>query len=453
MELLNNCAFTAIWSIPVLLLIIFVGVYLTVRSRMAQFRLLPAATRHLVHSFQVNSVSDDGISGYRALCTALAATVGTGNIAGVAGAIAIGGPGVIFWMWICGLLGMILKFAEVTLSIHFRQKDPAGNYIGGPMYMILNGLQPQLHFLAYIYCYLGIVAALGVGNAAQINAVVDGFRNIGNSMGLYLGTGCAFLIGTAIVIILVPVFKQGAVGVGRLAEKLVPVASIVYIAIAIVVITIRGNQLPNAFRSIIRGAFTPSAVTGGMITSSLVSLRVGVSRGIFTNEAGMGTASVAHASSNVKHPVEQGLMGIMEVFLDTVVICTLTALVILTSEMSIPYGNDPGVTLTMNAFASVLGNWSRLLLTVLSCIFAFATILGWGLYGMRFCQFLFGLTSWKYFLVAQSLAVILGSMLGTSTIWGLSEFVNGLMTIPNLIAVFMLSGNFLKLLKEKAYSH
>ena len=140
-------------------------------------------------------------------------------------------------------------------------------------------------------------------------------------------------------------------------------------------------------------------------------------------------------------------------FLDTVVICTLTALVILTSEMSIPYGNDPGVTLTMNAFASVLGNWSRLLLTVLSCIFAFATILGWGLYGMRFCQFLFGLTSWKYFLVAQSLAVILGSMLGTSTIWGLSEFVNGLMTIPNLIAVFLLSGNFLKLLKEKAYSH
>lgn len=452
MDVLNNYVFTTIWSIPVLLLIIFLGVYLTVRSQLAQLRLLPSAACHLVHSFRVNCVPDDGISGYRALCTALAATVGTGNIAGVAGAIAIGGPGVIFWMWICGLLGMILKFAEVTLSIHFRQKDPAGNYIGGPMYIIINGLPPQFHFLAYIYCFLGIVAALGVGNAAQINAVVDGFRNIGNSMGLYLGTDCAFLIGIAIVMILVPVFKQGAVGVGRLAEKLVPVASIVYIAIAIVVITIRGNQLPNAFRSIIQGAFTPSAVTSGMITSSLISLRVGVSRGIFTNEAGMGTASVAHASSKVNHPVEQGLMGIMEVFLDTVVICTLTALVILTSEVPIPYGNDPGVTLTMNAFASVLGNWSRLLLAVLSCIFAFATILGWGLYGMRFCQFLFGLTSWKYFIIAQSLAVILGSMLGTSTIWGLSEFVNGLMTIPNLIAVFLLSGIFLKLLKEKAYS-
>lgn len=442
-----------IWGVPVLSLILLIGIFLTIRSKFAQFRLLPAAFRQFIHSIKGN---DSEKSGYRAMCTALAATVGTGNIAGVAGAIALGGPGVLFWMWICAFLGMMTKFAEIILAVHYREKDKNGEYLGGPMYIIQKALPSGMRFLGYIYCYFGVVAALGVGNAAQINTVIDGIKRIAVSIGHPTGNMSILLIGLGIAALLGCIFKTGASGIGRIAEKVVPIASVIYICMAVIVLFIKIEEVPNAFHAIIKGAFTPEAVTGGTIGSLYLTLRVGTSRGVFTNEAGMGTASIAHAASKVNHPVEQGLMGIIEVFLDTIVICTLTGLVILCSGVPIPYGLDPGITLTMDAFSGTLGDWSILLLTALTCVFAFATVLGWGLYGARCFQYLFGMHTWKYFTIAQCIAVVLGAVLNTSVVWLLSEIVNGLMAIPNLLILFMLSDVIITILKdhymkEKAY--
>ena len=442
-----------LWGIPVLIMIIIVGVMLTIRSRAAQIRLLPAAFSQLIRSIRDRNKTNQNFSSYRALCTALAATVGTGNIAGVAGAIALGGPGVILWMWICAILGMIIKFSEVMLAMHFRCMDPQIGYVGGPMYMIENGLPRRMRFLAVLYCCFGVIAALGVGNATQINAVTDGIERIVHSFHLPFNNMSRIVIGVIIAVLIFSIIWRGAFGIGQLTERLIPFASLLYILLSIIVIALRIEYLPGAFRAILLGAFNPRAVTGGFLCSLFLTIRVGVARGIFTNEAGMGTSSIAHASSQAHTPMEQGLMGIIEVFLDTIVICTLTALVILCSGTAIAYGTDPGIGLTLDSFSCVLGDWSSLVVTVLVCLFAFATVLGWGLYGGRCCQYLFGNSGWKYFVFAQSIAVILGATLKTSVVWEFSELVNGLMAIPNLTALILLSGSFIRILKdsEKAY--
>ena len=445
-----------IWGIPVLTMILMTGIHLSVRTGFAQIGLLKVAVKHFSKNFHNANHDRNTVSGYRALCTALAATVGTGNIAGVAGAIAIGGPGVIFWMWISAILGMITKFAEVTLALYYRECK-RGEYVGGPMYVIQNGLSSKYHILAYIYCFFGVVAALGIGNAVQVNAVVDGVRNILYSNGTEFPIFHRLFLGMIICLMVIPIFRKGAYGIGSIAEKMVPIASAIYIFMSLLVLILQFKEIPTAINAIIQGAFSPGAVTGGMIGSVLLTLRTGVARGVFTNEAGMGTASIAHAASDANHPAEQGLMGIMEVFLDTIVICTMTALVILCSGISIPYGSDPGIALSLDAFAAVLGDWSKILLTFLTCIFAFATILGWGLYGTRCFQYIFGVQTWNSFIYAQSAAVILGVLLDTSCVWTLAEIANGLMAIPNLFVVTALSGTFMKIFldfqkRENAYS-
>jgi len=436
-----------VWGIPVLFLILAVGILFSIQSRFAQIRLLPFALRRFLNSFK-EQTPKAGISGYKALCTALAATVGTGNIAGVAGAIAIGGPGVVFWMWICALLGMVTKLAEVTLAIHYRTKDSKGEYIGGPMYLIRRGLPEKYHIFAFIYAFFGIVAAFGVGNATQVNAVVGGMKGIASIYGYEFGQVESIILGFILGILIMAAFRGGAEGIGNLAEKLVPFASIVYIFLAIGVLCMCSSQIPDAVSAIVSGAFNPKSVTCGVVGSFFLTLRIGTSRGVFTNEAGMGTASIAHAAAEVNHPVEQGLMGVLEVFLDTVVICTLTALVILCSGIPIPYGSDPGINLTMDAFSVVYGDWCKVVITALVCIFAFATILGWGLYGIRCAQFLFGDNVWCRFILAQVVAAILGVVLNTSVVWLFAELVNGLMAIPNLIALFILSPEFICLLRQ-----
>lgn len=452
METINRI----IWGIPVLIMILYVGLSFTVKSRFAQFQLLPHALRNFWQSLKIKKNDQDDVSGFRALCTALAATVGTGNIAGVAGAIAIGGPGVVFWMWVCAFLGMITKMAEVTLATQYRRKNKAGEYVGGPMYMITLGMPRKYHFLAYFYAFFGIVASLGVGNATQVNAVVDGLRSIAQMTGKPFGLMESIFIGGIVVLLLSIVFKRGANGIGSWAEILVPIAASGYIVLSILFLFLRYKELPRAFASIIMGAFQPKSVTCGVVTSFFLSLRVGVSRGVFTNEAGMGTASIAHAAANTKHPAQQGMMGIVEVFLDTIIICTLTALVILCSGVQIPYGTDPGITLTLDAFAKIYGDWIRIILTILTCIFAFATILGWGLYGARCAQFIFGDGAWRFFTRFQSVGVILGVLLQTSSVWVLAEIVNGLMAVPNLIALMFLAPEFYRIIhsyhKENAHS-
>ena len=441
---------------PVLTMILFVGLRLTISSRFAQIRLLPRALRNFWKSLKERNSNQDGMSGFRALCTALAATVGTGNIAGVAGAITIGGPGVVFWMWICAFLGMITKMAEVTLATKYRRKNIVGEYVGGPMYMITEGMPRKYHCLASFYAFFGIVACFGVGNATQVNAVVDGVKSISEMIGKPFGNMELIYVGIVIAVMVSVAFKRGINGVGSWAETLVPIAASAYIVLSLIILIMRVKEVPNAFAAIITGAFRPKSVTCGVITSFFTCIRVGVSRGVFTNEAGMGTASIAHASAHAKHPTQQGLMGIVEVFLDTIVICTLTALVILCSGVEIHYGTDPGITLTLDAFARIYGNWIRIILTLLTCIFAFATILGWGIYGARCAQFLFGDKAWKYFTKFQSIGVILGVLLQTSSVWALAEIVNGLMALPNLIALLFLSPEFYRILsnyhKENAHS-
>ena len=437
-----------VWGIPALVLILGIGLYLSIRTGFAQFTLLPKAFAAFKRQFVRKSENPDGISPYRALCTALAATVGTGNLAGVAGAIAIGGPGSIFWMWICAIFGMVTKFAEATLAIRYRVKNAAGEYVGGPMYMISRGLGNKWKWLAAVYCFFGVVASFGVGNATQINAVIGGINSAVTALGGDSSYRGNLFLGILLAVLITVLLLGGAKRIGSIAERLVPFASVGYLLLGIVVLVMKAEEIPGAFSAIIQGAFAPKAVTGGMLGSAFVALRIGASRGVFTNEAGMGTASIAHAAAQVEHPVQQGLMGIMEVFLDTIVICTMTALVILCSGVQIPYGTDTGIILTTQAFSTVCGDWVCVPIALALCCFAIATVLGWGLYGARCAQYLFGENAWKIFVFFQAGTVILGAMLGTGTVWMLSEIVNGLMAIPNLIALAWLSPELVRLTKE-----
>ena len=439
-----------VWGIPALFGILGIGLYLSIRTGFVQLRLFPQAVKAFLRTLQGKEEKREGVSPFQALCTALAATVGTGNLAGVAGAMAIGGPGAIFWMWVCAILGMVTKFAEAALSVRYRVKNEDGEWVGGPMHMIQQGMGRRWHWLAGVYCFFGVVAAFGVGNATQVNTVIGGINQAIAAFGGEETLTGNILMGVALAIVICGILLGGMKKIGIMAERMVPAASICYLLLGLGVFIARAQYLPDALKAIVMGAFTPQAATGGVIGSMVVSLRIGVSRGVFTNEAGMGTAGIAHAAAQVRHPVQQGLMGIMEVFLDTIVICTMTALVILVSGVAIPYGEDVGVTLTTQAFSSVYGDWVSVMIAAALCCFAIATVLGWGLYGARCAQFLFGAKVWKKFVLLQGVAVVLGAVLKTSMVWLLSETVNGLMAIPNLIALGCLCPELVKLIGEYA---
>ena len=411
-----------LWGVPVLGLILGAGVWLTVRTGFVQVRLFPVAWRDFWRKLR------DRDSGFRALCTALAATVGTGNIAGVAGAIAIGGPGAVFWMWVSAFLGMALKCAESVLAVRFREPDGRA----GPMYIIEKGLGRRWKWLGWLYCFFGIVAAFGVGNATQVNAVLSSLEIAG---GGNLRTAVGFILAAAVAVMVM----GGVKAICSAAELLVPVVSGAYILLCLVALVLSWERIGAALGSILMGAFDPGAVTGGMIGGMMTTMRLGVSRGTFTNEAGMGTAAIAHGAAETKHPADQGLMGIMEVFLDTMVICTLAALVILTSGLNIPWGEPAGAELTAGALAAMLGEWVCPVLCGCLVLFALATILGWGFYAGRCAEYLFGSVNWKAFGLCQGAGVLLGVFLKTGTVWTLAEIVNGLMAVPNLLAVLALS--------------
>ncbi len=436
----------AVWGIPMLLLILGAGLRIMVQAGFPQISLFPAAIASFVRKL-CSKNAGSGVSPFRALCTALGATVGTGNIIGVAGAICLGGPGAVFWMWICGILAMGTKFAEATLAVHYR-KITDSEPLGGPMYMITEGMGKHWYPLAAVYSVLGLLASFGVGNAAQINAVISGIHSVLAFRGINIGSRQDLALGLILAVAVGCVLLGGARRIGAAAERLVPAVSLFYIFLCAYVLILRHDRIPDAVSAVLRGAFSPEAVTGGMVGSAFQALRIGCCRGVFTNEAGMGTASIAHGSAEVSHPVEQGLMGIVEVFLDTIILCTLTALVILVSGVSVPYGTDGGGTLTMEAFSSVCGHWSTVALTAALCCFAFATVLGWGLYGARCTQFLFGDKAWEVFAAAQTMAVVAGSLLKTETIWLLSELFNGLMAIPNLFVLTALTPELGRLTKE-----
>lgn len=435
-----------VWGPWLVAAVLGAGLFLSLRAGFPQLTLFREALGHFLSTLRPPE-REEGEPPFRALCTALAATVGTGNLIGVAGAIALGGPGAVFWMWVCGFVGMGTKFAEVTLAVHFRDRA-GGVYLGGPMYMIRNGLGHRWHFLAALYCFFGIFAAFGVGNATQINAVTAGLKQVLSGFGVPGSPRMDLVLGLILAALVGAVLLGGAKRIGAAAEVLVPFASIAYLLLGAGVLVLRLEAVPAAFAAIFRGALDPAAVTGGVVGSFFAGLRTGVSRGVFTNEAGMGTASIAHAAARTDHPVRQGLLGIMEVFLDTIVICTMTALVILCSGVPIPYGTDAGGSLTTAAFAAVLGPWVTGVLSAAVCCFAFATVLGWGLYGARCAQYLLGPGAFRPFAWMQTAAVILGAVLDTRVVWAMAEAVNGLMAVPNLIALMMLSGVLSRLTKE-----
>ena len=425
-----------VWGIPALVAIIGVGVYLSIRTGFIQLRMFPQSVKMLWKRITKKEVQEEnGVSAYQAFCTALGATVGTGNIAGVAGAIALGGPGTVFWMWVSALLGMVTKFAEATLAVHFQDRCASGEVTGGPMHMICKGMGTRWRPLASVYCFLGVVAAFGVGNSVQINAVIGGIESVIQSFGGEMSRVWRLSAGIVLALLIAVVLCGGASGIGRFAEKLVPFAAMFYILLCLGVLVACRGRIGPVLAMIIKSAFSPRAATGGTIGSIFVAMRVGTSRGVFTNEAGLGTAGIAHGSALVAHPVQQGMMGIMEVFLDTVVICTLTAMAILCSGVPISYGTDPGVALTSDSFASVYGDWVTIPIAVSLILFAVATIMGWGLYGARCAQFLFGDKIWRSYTWLQSGTALLGSLINTGTLWLWAETVNGFMMIPNLIAL------------------
>jgi AGCS family alanine or glycine:cation symporter len=428
-----------VWGIPALIMILGVGIFLTLRTGFVQLRLFPEAMKHLWTMLHRGR----GNSSFRALCTALGATVGTGNLVGVAGAICLGGPGSIFWMWICGIFGMAVKYTEALLAVRYREGKP-GDYASGPMYIISRGMGKRYRWLAWMYSLFGVTAAFGVGNAAQINAVVTG---INACTGRETAVG-NFVMGVILAAAVGVMLTGGASRIGAAAEKLVPLASAGYILLCFWVLLRCWDRVGDAFGAIVTGAFRPRAVTGGVLGSAFQTLRTGCSRGVFTNEAGMGTAAIAHGTAEQVHPAQQGMMGIVEVFLDTIVICTLTALVILCSGAEIPYGVDAGGSLTMDAFELVCGSWTGPVLTAALCCFAFATILGWGLYGARCAQFLLGDRAWKGFAAVQIGMVVASAVMKTGLVWTIAEILNGLMAIPNLIALAACSGEAARLTKE-----
>lgn len=449
---INSVVNSFIWGVPAMICIIGVGILLTVRTRCIQVRKFGVAMKNTIGKiFDKTQARDGSMSPFQAVCTALAGTVGTGNIAGVAGAIALGGPGAIFWMWCSAFLGMCTKFSEVTLAIHFREKNKNGEYVGGPMYYIKNGLSKKWHFLAVFYAVFGVLTVFGTGNATQVNTIVSSVNTALMNFNILKGepnSNVNLIFGIFIAALVAMVLLGGIKRIGQVSEKLVPFMAVLYVILAFGVIILNIQRVPGVFAQIVSGAFTPRAATGGIIGSMFLSMKRGVSRGIFSNEAGLGTGSIAHACADTDNAVHQGMFGIFEVFMDTIVICTLTGLVILLAAPNISYGLAAGAELTISGFTATYGGWVSILTAIAMCCFAFSTIIGWGLYGSRCIEFLGGEKFVRPFLVVYSFVSIVGATMNLGLLWDISDTFNGLMAVPNLIALLMLSGHVKKLAIE-----
>ena len=451
-ETVNSAVNNFIWGVPAMVCIFGVGLYLSLRTRFLQIRKFPYAIKTTIgRMFRKKNASDGALTPFQAVCTALAATVGTGNIAGVAGAIAIGGSGAIFWMWISAILGMCTKFAEVTLAVHFREKNADGDLVGGPMYYIKNGLGKRWMWLAYLFAAFGVLTVFGTGNATQVNTITTAINSALIDFHVISNDAVStsnLIIGIVMAVLVALILLGGVKRIGQVTEKLVPFMALLYIVLAFGVIILNIDRVPGVFHSIIDGAFHPASVTGGIVGSFFLSMKKGVARGIFSNEAGLGTGSIAHACADTGEPVKQGMFGIFEVFTDTILICTLTAMVILCSGIPVGYGADAGAELTISGFTATYGNWVSIFTAIALCCFAFSTIIGWGLYGSRCMEYLSSEKWVKPFMVVYALVAIVGATMDLGMLWSIAETFNGLMAIPNLIALFLLSGTVVKLVKD-----
>ena len=438
----------------VLLPCVFIGgLYFTVGTRAIQFGHFGYAMKHTVGKlFDKKEAGHGAVTPLQAVTTALAATVGTGNIVGTSQAIAMGGYGAVFWLWLAALLGMVIKYAEATLAVEYRERNADGDWVGGPMYYIQNGMGKNWKWLACTFCAIAAIACFGIGNMSQANAIVGSFNDavvafnpdFAGSETLKWVLGLALAFTTALVLF------GGIKRIGSVTEKLIPFMSVVYILAALAVICGNIGNVGSAFRLIFRSAFTPQAVLGagsGILLKNAVVW--GLRRSAFSNEAGLGSAPIAHAAAECEGPVQQGLYGIFEVFMDTLVICTLTALAIIISGVPIEFGVKPGSSLITSAFATIFGGKiASVIIAVCLMLFAYSTILGWSLYGSRCVEYLFGLKASKVYQVLFVFVIVVGSVSTLDFVWDIADTFNGLMAIPNFIALFALSPKVFKLTKE-----
>lgn len=416
-----------VWGVPMLIGILGIGIFLQIRLAFLPIRKLGTGFRLL---FERNQNRGEGqISPFNALMTALSATIGTGNIAGVATAVVMGGPGALFWMWMTALVGMATKYAEAVLAVRYREVDAKGNYMGGPMYYIKHGLGAKWMWLGTLFAFFGSIAGFGIGNTVQANSIADALNS---------SFGVAHWMTAAVLVVLVGAVLIG--GIKRIADvagKLVPVMTVGYFGAGIIVLALNASAIPAAFELIITSAFTPVAAQGGFAGAAVwAAIRFGVARGVFSNEAGLGSAPIAHAAARTQNPIRQGLIAMLGTFIDTIIVCSVTGLTIIISGQWLT--GQTGATLTSMAFSSVIpgGNY---IVAVALAIFAFTTILGWSFYGEKCIQYLAGPKSVIPFRIAWIIALPVGATQSLDFVWLLADTLNAMMAIPNLIALAFLS--------------
>ena len=432
-----NQASSLIWGPVMLVVLLGAGIYLTIGLKALPWRKTPGAFLFLWRSRKSDQEGD--ISPFQALMTALAATIGTGNIAGVATAIYLGGPGAVFWMWITALFGMATKYAEAVLAIHFREVDVRGKHVGGPMYYIKNGMGKRWLWLGGLFALFGMLAAFGIGNMVQANSVAEAIRSM-----LEIPNWITGLVMTSIAAV---VILGGINRIAEVAGSLVPFMALAYIAASLGIICMHLEQVPDALLLIVNNAFTGTAATGGFAGAAIwAAIRYGVARGIFSNEAGLGSAPIAHAAAKTENPVQQGMVAMLGTFIDTLLVCTMTALVIVLS--GVWDSGETGAALSALAFNTALPGWGGYIVAFGLSIFAFTTILGWSFYGERCAEFLFGVKIILPYRILWLLAIPVGAMGKLSMIWLFADVLNGLMAVPNLIALVVLSPVVFRLSKE-----
>ncbi len=445
-ESILNQISSFVWG-PIMLVLLFgVGLYLTVGLRFLPWRRIPNAFLLLWRGRKTDASAKGDITPFQALMTALSATVGTGNIAGVGTAIALGGPGAVFWMWLTALIGMATKYAEAVLAVHFREVDHRGMHVGGPMYYIKNGLGKKARWLAFLFALFGMLAGFGIGNTVQSNSVADVLQ-------AHFSVP-TWVTGLVLAVIAAAVILGGIKRLGQVTARLVPVMAIIYILGSLLVIGTNLNEVPSAFATIFNHAFNGTAATGGFAGAAVwAAIRFGVARGVFSNEAGLGSAPIAHAAARTNNPVQQGTIAMLGTFIDTLIVCTMTALVIILTDAWTQI--DPatgealtGASLSTTAFNAGISGFGGLIVSFGLVVFAFSTILGWSYYSERCAEFLFGEKIILPFRIAWIIAVFIGAIGNLSFIWLLADVLNGLMAIPNLIALALLSPLVFRLTKR-----
>ena len=433
-----------VWGVPMIVLILGTGLYLQIRLRWLPLRKIGYGFRMIAKSRKADDMAEGEITPFAALMTALSATIGTGNIAGVATAIALGGPGAVFWMWMTAFVGMATKYAEVVVAVHYRQKDDQGDHVGGPMYAIKNGLGPRWGWLAAAFALFGGLAGFGIGNMVQANSIAEAMET---AFGIP-----RWSIGLILTVLTGAVVLGGIRRIGAVAEKLVPAMAICYIIAVLFVLAVNFSALPGALMMIITSAFTPTAATGGFIGATvMMGIQRGVARGIFSNEAGLGTAGIAQAAGATRDPVFSGMIGMMGTFIDTIVICTMTALAIMVT--GVWTSGESGAALSAAAFETAMPGVGEEILALLLAVFAFTTILGWAFYGEKCWEYLFGSKVEKPFRILWTISVFVGTVVSLDFAWLVADTLNALMAIPNLISLLVLTPVVLMLTREYMAKH